>query len=465
MREGSVTQEQGTWTLSAGELLRLYASGDLSPVEVVTEQFERIEQLNPQLNAYLAMDPQGALEAARTAEGQWRDRRRSTEVPPLCGVPVSVKDTVEIAGMPTTYGSLAFKGHRAQDSEIGRRLRRAGAIILGKTNTPEFALSTYTMNRLGPPAASPWDVQRSAGGSSGGAGSAVAAGLGPIAIGTDSAGSIRLPAAYAGVLGLKPTFGSVPVVQAWRASPNRSHSGVLTRTTGDARMAMEVLTGAIPGPASVHRKSIVGARVAVLPHDPNYGGVVEKAAAILQSSGAQIIEAPHLPLNAAPAELEEGVWAFSGEHYAAAEALRPDFWTQHAQDLTEYSYPIYEAGQRAKAWQYRRVLDLNEVFKRNVQDWFEPFDFVLTSVSPSAPVQPVSTAQGGLGPRYPLLSAWNITGNPAAAIPMGFDDHDLPIAAQIVGHLGQDAAVLDVAEVFEAAQPWKNLWPPLATRH
>jgi aspartyl-tRNA(Asn)/glutamyl-tRNA(Gln) amidotransferase subunit A len=469
------SESKGVWTLSAGELLGLYASGDLSPVEVVAEQLERIERLNPQLNAYLAVDARGALEAARTAERLWRDDGRSEDRPALCGVPVSVKDTVEIAGMPTTYGSLAFKDHRAGDSEIGQRLRRAGAVILGKTNTPEFALSTFTMNRLGPPAVNPWDVQRSAGGSSGGAGAAVAAGLGPIAIGTDSAGSIRLPAAYSGVLGLKPTFGAVPVVQGWRASPSRSHSGVLTRSTSDARLAMEVLTGGFHGTGAPSRRlraddatpggnpppsiGLSGVRIAILPQDPDHGRVLENASAILKSAGANIVMAPALPRNAAPTELEDGVWAFAGEHYAAAEALCPDFWTKHAQDLTEYAYPLYEAGLRAKAWQYRRVLDLNEEFKRHVQNWFEPFDFVLTSVSPSAPEQPASIALGGLGPRFELLSAWNVAGNPAVAIPMGLDSRGLPVAAQIVGHLGQDAAVLDVAEVFEVVQPWRDLWP------
>jgi catechol 2,3-dioxygenase-like lactoylglutathione lyase family enzyme len=151
-------------------------------------------------------------------------------------VPVSVKDTIEMSGLRTTYGSLAFKDNRQDDSEIVVRLRRAGAVILGKTTPPEFALLGATANRQGRPGANPWDLGRTCGGSSGGAGAAVAAGLGPLAVGTDSAGSIRVPAAYNGVFGLKPTYQRIPSVQKWRASPLRSHNGPLARTVADAAL-------------------------------------------------------------------------------------------------------------------------------------------------------------------------------------------------------------------------------------
>ncbi|HEY8692191.1 MAG TPA: amidase, partial [Chloroflexota bacterium] len=212
------------WRLSATELLSGYARRDYSPVEVAQDAFRRIERLNPQLRAYLALNHDDALAMAKSGEGRWL---QPGEKPLLCGVPVSVKDTIEMAGLPTTYGSLAFRANLQPDSEIVRRLRQAGAVILGKTNTPEFALLGETRNRLGEAGANPWNVGRTCGGSSGGAAAAVAAGLGPLAIGTDSGGSVREPAAYCGLFGLKPTYQRIPAVQVWRASPNRSHNGPL----------------------------------------------------------------------------------------------------------------------------------------------------------------------------------------------------------------------------------------------
>lgn len=458
------------WRLSAGELLAAYARRELSPVAVVEDLLDRIEALNPVLNAYLAVDAGGALAAARAAERAWRGGEAPPSQP-LCGVPVSVKDTIEISGMPTTYGSAAFRGHYAPDSEIGRRLRAAGAVIIGKTNTSEFALSTYTINRLGGPAANPWHPGHTAGGSSGGAGAAVAAGLAPIGIGTDSAGSIRLPAAYNGVFGLKPTFNAIPAIQMWRASPTRSHNGVLTRTVSDAALAMRVLARTEDRQDAWTSEWLRGRRIGV-PTGTEDGGtdgadVVALASEALARLGADVVTtAPPPPVSSLPSELEPGVWAYSGEHYAAAEGLVADFWAKHSHDLTSYAYPIYEAGRRALAWQYRRVLDLNARYAVAVREWFDGLglDFVLTPVAPEAPPQPDSEEAGGLGPRFPALSMWNITGNPAASVPMGRGPNDLPLAVQIVGRHGDDQGVLAVSAALERACPWRDAWPALATR-
>ncbi|MGH8210955.1 MAG: amidase, partial [Steroidobacteraceae bacterium] len=228
------------WRLTATELLSGYARGDFSPVEVLNECLERIERLNPLLHAYLSINTQDARRAAKSAERVWGS---AGEKPLLCGVPVSVKDTIEMQGMPTTYGSLAFKDNYQEDSEIVLRLRRAGAVILGKTNTPEFALLAATRNRLGSPGCNPWKLERTCGGSSGGAAAAVAAGLGQLAVGTDSGGSIRLPAAYNGIFGLKPTYQRIPSVQRWRAAPGRSHNGPLARTVRDGALLLQALAG------------------------------------------------------------------------------------------------------------------------------------------------------------------------------------------------------------------------------
>jgi aspartyl-tRNA(Asn)/glutamyl-tRNA(Gln) amidotransferase subunit A len=440
------------WRLSAAELLDCYGRGELSPVEVIRSVLARIVELNPRLRAFLAVDETGALEAAREAERRWRGPGPR---PALCGVPVSVKDTIEIAGMPTTYGSLAFRDHRAGDSEIGFRLRRAGAVIVGKTNTSEFALSTYTENRLGPPAANPWDLRRTAGGSSGGAGVAVAAGLGPVAVGTDSAGSIRVPAAYNGVFGFKPTFGAIPAVQGWRASPTRSHNGLLTRTVADAALAFRVLAGdRAGGPAEPG--VLAGRRVGLLPSEGDRA--LDVLADVVAAAGARVEVADPAPPPLPSSDLPDGTWAFCGDHYAAAESLVPNFWDRHADDLTGYAYPIYRAGRSLPAWRYRTVLDRSDRYAAALSGWFADYDFVLTAVSGGAPPHTGGTAD--LGPRYPQLTMWNVCGHPAAALPMGFDEAGLPVAAQLVAARGKDAGLLAASAEVERAHPWASRWPP-----
>ena len=464
------------WRLSATNLLESYARRDLSPVEVMDDAFRRIEKLNPRLRAYLALNQEQAIEEARAAEQLWAS---PGEKPLLCGVPVSVKDTIEMAGLPTTYGSLAFRDNVQPDSEIVHRLRHAGAIILGKTNTPEFALLGETRNRLGEPGANPWNTEHTCGGSSGGGAAAVAAGLGPLAVGTDSGGSIRLPAAFCGVFGLKPTYQRVPAVQVWRASPHRSHNGPLARNVADAALLMQVLAGADPrDPASLNLSAVQdwrafggtvrGARVAVS-HDFGFApqpdgetlAALDQAALLLESLGCEVARADPPSLEPKD-ELEPGVWAYSGDHYAAVEAMIPNFWDKHADDLTDYIRPVYDAGRRALAWQYRGILRRNQAYLAQVQEWFRPYDFLLSPVS-GPPPRLDAPKQRFEGQReHGYLVAFNIAQNPAASVPFGFRADGLPLAIQIAGKLGDDLGVLRLAAAIEAERPWADRWPELA---
>lgn len=463
------------WQLSAAQLLDGYARRIFSPIEVTESILARIETVNGRLSAYLTVDAEGAIKAARHAERLWSS---PGEKPALCGVPVSVKDTIEMAGLPTTYGSLAFRDNMQPDAVLVRRLRTSGAVLLGKTNTPEFALHARTQNRMAPPSRNPWNLDHTSGGSSGGAAAAVAAGLGPIAIGTDSAGSIRLPAAYQGVFGIKPSFQRIPAVQAWRASPARSHNGPLTRTVRDSALLMRAIAGPDSGDPNSNLHSVVdylsfaqgavaGARVAVsfdfgrdIDLDPLLRGMLEEAVAVVRSFGCEVVEADP-PILTEGDELEPGVWAYSGDHYGAAEALIPGFWEKHKDDLTDYARPVYDAGRHALAWQYRRILRRDRAYAEQVRLWFRNYDFLLSPVTGPAPlVEQVEKRDDRRG-RFGFLSPFNHAYNPAAVVPFGAGSDGLPIAVQVVGRLGDDVGVLRLAALFEAARPWAHAWPTL----
>jgi len=436
--------------LPVEELLRLYSSRELSPVEVLEAVWERIEKIDPKVHAVLATDRAGATKAAAEAERAWLGGNAG----PLCGVPVTVKDTIEVAGMPTTYGSRAFIDHEAPDSEVARRLRAAGAVIVGKVNTPEFALSTYCANRIAPPTLNPADLSRTSGGSSGGSAASVAAGMVPLSIGTDSAGSIRIPASFCGIFGIKPSFDTIPVQQKWRASPTRSHLGPLSRTVAGSRLTLAALTGRDMGAVPIRDddealRVLRGARIGYLPDDPDYEGILSTAIEFLADLGVGLVKTSPLPEYDVPGSLRDGTWAFAGDHYCAAERLCPDFWERHKDDLTDYARPLYDAGRFASAWQYRELLDLANEYRTKVRNWFEDVDFVVTSACPEAPLQPADPAECGLGPRYPGISIWNTTGNPAAALPFGKGSGGAPMAVQIAARHNDEVRLLNICESIE----------------
>lgn len=444
--------------MTGREMVRLYRTRELSPVEVLRDVFDRMAKVEQHIHSMLAIDEEGSFAAARAAERYWLDWREGERFNPLCGVPTTVKDTIEIAGMPTTYGSLAFRDNYAPDSHVGSRLRASGAMIVGKANTSEFALSTFCFNRLGEATRNPKDLSRTAGGSSGGSSASVGAGLVPFSIGTDSAGSIRIPAAFCGLYGIKPSFGAIPFQQRWRASPTRSHIGVISRSVGDIIASMGALTGderyvRVEEEENALHEFMQNARFVHVPGDaglgPDYGKAVERAVTLLRACNVHAPLAPKLPELDVDTLLDDGQPAFSGDHYSAAEMLCPDFWNLHSHHLTDYAYPVYHAGRSAKAWQYRKVLDQGENYRRRMAGWFKPFDFLITPCCAEAPIQPDTIAQSGLGPRYPAITLWNIAGNPAVSVPFGTGDAGAPVSIQIIGRHGDDARLLQVARFFE----------------
>ncbi len=461
--------------LSAAELLDSYRARQLSPVEVTQTILERIDRLNPKLNAYLVVDHEGALAAARDAERRWAEPR---DKPLLCGVPVSIKDLIYTSWLPTTFGSLVFKDYyHPHSAPVVERLQAAGAVILGKTNTPEFGLLDITRNRFGDDGRNPWNLDHTCGGSSGGAGAAVAAGLGPLAIGTDGAGSIRIPSFYNGIYGLKPTFGRIPH-DGWKGAPRTSHQGPMTRTVRDAVLIMQAASGAderdalsIPeGPAdffeALEARSLRGTKVALsldygyIEPDPEIREAVHDAAELLRSLGCEIIESDPPRLERLPEEADPT----PPEELSYAVQLKPDF-AEHLDELTDYGRRIVEAGMATPAWTYATARRSRDAWAAAVRRWFQDFDFFLAPVM--ARTAPRCDEQRRLDDGRPwpgsFLPIFNTAGNPAASVPLGFHSNGLPLAVQIAGRSGDDVGLLALSAAIEAARPWAETWPAIAT--
>jgi aspartyl-tRNA(Asn)/glutamyl-tRNA(Gln) amidotransferase subunit A len=440
---------------------------------VLNELLGRIDRLNPTLRAYISVNTDDAIKAARRAEALWMS---DGEKPLLCGVPVSVKDTIEVGGMPTTYNSVPFKDNYRDDSEIALRLRRAGAVILGKTTTTEFARGDFPLT--GHPR-NPWDLEHTTGGSSAGAGASVAAGLGAMALGTDSGGSVRRPAAYNGVFGMIATYQRIPAVQAWRASPGRSTNGPLTRTVRDSALLFQATAGYDPrdpesdlpdvddylrfDTGTIRRKRIAvtydyGVKDGATQVDPEVTERVREAAEVFRWLGCQVIETDPPVLDDVSEMLAPGVWAYAGDHYNAAEALIPGFWEKHADDLGPRERSMMQGWDKVMAWQYRRVLRRNRAYAQQMKEWFRDYDYILSPcVAGPAP------RIGDKGPTDRVFTfIFNHSHNPAASVPFGFHSSGLPLAVQIVGRSEDDLGVLRMSAALEAERPWSTHWPAIA---
>jgi Asp-tRNA(Asn)/Glu-tRNA(Gln) amidotransferase A subunit family amidase len=462
--------------LPALELDRLIRAGDVSPVELTDAVLARIDRLNPALAAYITVPADLARKQAREAEAR---ARRGERRGPLDGIPYSIKDLEDTAGVRTTYGSKWFERHvPAEDGAVAGRLRATGGILLGKTNTPHFGHKDMSDNLIGPPCRNPWRLDRTSGGSSGGAASAVAAGLGPVAHGSDGAGSIRCPASLCGVVGVKPSFGRVPYYPSpdhWSA---RSHNGPITRTVRDAAFVLSAMAGPDPrDPLSIDAPAedyvaacegdLRGLRVAwspdlgVLPVDREVRAITEAAARRFPDLGCTVdapalrwpdMRGPHRP-----------IWhvGVAARHQDRAHE-RPDWIEPSLMRM------IVEAGQMS-ALEYGRALLARTPFYHAVRTFFEDYDLLLTPTMPlpAWPVEPDSTAliDGHEAPtlleRLTFTSPFNLTGQPAATVPCGWTDAGLPVGLQIIGRWHADATVLRAAAAFEALQPWTDRRPPI----
>lgn len=459
--------------LSALELRDHYRSGDLSPVEVTGVILERIGRLNPTLNAYVTVTVERALEDARVAERAYRERTAG----PLAGVPISIKDITPTRGIRTTMGSrLMQEWIPDEDAPFVEKVSAAGAVLLGKTNTPELGWKGDSGNRVIGPTHNPWKHGRTAGGSSGGASSALAAGLGPLASGTDGAGSIRIPAAFCGVFGLKPSFGLVPYYPPSSVEA-LAHIGPMSRTVRDSALLLDVVSGDDPRDRATWPNrdgfllncegGVQGMRVAWSPDlgyaaiDPEVRAIAEAAAQRLTDLGAHVEEVS-IPFPD-PWNTVDTLWASAqaGRHVHDFDAVRDD--------IDPGRIPLIERGRTLTA------VDLNLAYAQRTtvynawREWFEQgqWDLLLTPTLPitAFPAGDNAPAEiNGVPVEYLSWTAFtypfNLTGNPAATVPAGFASDGLPVGLQMVGRWRADATVLRAAAAYEDAFPWAQHTPP-----
>lgn len=467
----------------AQELASLIRAREISPVEMIDVFLERIADLNPRLNAYVTLAEDEARAQAREAE---QALVRGAELGPLHGVPAAIKDLALTRGIRTTSGSKVHENRVPEmDNRAVKRLRESGAIILGKTNTPEFGWLSITDNELFGHTSNPWALSHTSGGSSGGAAAAAAAGLAPVSLGSDGGGSIRHPASMCGIFGIKPSFGLVPRLDPYDGWRTLSHQGPLARTVAGAAAALDVMAGydredfsSVPLPAQNFLANLDRAeprkwKVAFSPDmgfaevDPRVRDAFEAAIRRLEALGFQLEEAcPDLR----PArELFKGVM-FPELVGDDIDLIRPDGTSDLNPDLTQFIWKRRDIPARdyLAATRGRRELYFE------VERFFETFDLLLTPTLALPPFEhPASmsdyphTVNGkevGATGWHPFTPPFNLTHHPAASIPCGFTPEGLPVGLQMVGPRYEDLRVLQAAAAYEAAEPWVSLKPGFRAR-
>ncbi len=459
--------------LSALELGAHYRDGSLSPVDVADALLERIDRLNPTLNAFITVTHDLAREQARAAEAAFRG---DGEPGRLCGIPISLKDMLVTRGVRTTSGSLLRENVVPDfDAPVAERARLAGTVLLGKTNTPEHGWKGATSNLLGEPARNPWNLERTPGGSSGGASAALAAGLGPIAHGSDGAGSIRIPSSYSGVFGLKPSAGRIPALP---RSPvgALSHQGPMARTVRDAALLLGALAGADPrdrfslgehGYDYVSRleEGIDGMRIAYSP-DLGFASVDAEVAAIVADATREF-ERAGASVDDVALGLEDPYGALDVVWASANAAPHEDDLDDVRDRIDPGRVAVIEAGLGVSGAQLAAANIAMDVFSSSVREAMDGYDLLVTPTMPTTAFaaeldRPPDTPPTMSGLNWTSLTyPFNVTGQPAASVPCGFASDGLPVGLQIVGQWRDDVSVLRAAAAFEQARPWARVAPEL----
>jgi aspartyl-tRNA(Asn)/glutamyl-tRNA(Gln) amidotransferase subunit A len=460
----------------AVELLEAYRTRTISPVEATEAALSAIDRHNDAVNAFVLVDPDGAVAAARESEKRWHDGH---PLGPADGVPTSIKDALWTQGWPTLRGSWLIDeaGPWNEDAPSVARLRESGAVLLGKTTTPEYSWKGVTDSPRYGATGNPWDPTVTAGGSSGGSAAAVALGMGAWSVGTDGGGSVRIPAAFTGIVALKPTYGLIPL---YPPSPfgTLSHAGPMARTVADVAALLDVITGfdardwsAMPSPRSTFRAAldggIAGLRVAYSPNlgfganDPEVDVAVRTAVEALAAAGAHVEEVD--PGFADPVHAFHVLW-FSGEAKVLEGRLNgpADGRVDPGLRRTAETGTTFTASDYLDATAVR--MKLGELMGR----FHQTYDVLVT---PTLPLTAFAVGQDvpdrSSSPDWtswtPYTYPFNLTQQPALSVPCGFSSGGLPIGLQIVGPRHADALVLRVGEAYQGATDWHRRMPGLLT--
>ena len=458
---------------SALDLATRIRQKDISPVEVMEAVLTRIEALNPRLNAFCLLAADHARAAARDAEVAVM---KGEPLGRLHGVPVSIKDMIFTRGLRTTGGSRLFADLVPEHDAVAvGRLKEAGAIVLGKTTTSELAHKAVTQSPLFGVTRNPWDPSRTPGGSSGGAAAAVASGLGPIALGTDGGGSVRLPASFCGLVGFKPSYGRVPEYPGFPGWDHVSHTGPIARTVRDAAAVLDVIAGSDDrDPISLPRapgsyleaceRDVRGLHVAWSADlgyarvDPVVQALCENAAAEFETIGCHVEV-----VNPGWESLEE---AFSTMMAAQFHAAFAEKMAEQEADVDPTLAKFVARGATVTVRDYLNARARMREFWQEALAFLQRFDLLITptvavppfAVDAKPPREIAGEGVSVLG-WMPYTYPFNITGQPAASVPAGWTAENLPVGVQIVGQRHADATVLAACAAFEAACPWSDRRP------
>jgi amidase len=469
--------------LSVTELAAAIREGELSPVEITDHYLERIDRLGDQVGAFYTVTHERARQEAAAAEKTVADTSRDerSALPPLTGVPIPIKDLNMVAGVRMTLGSTVFQDTIAdQDDYMVAALRSAGIVITGKTAAPEFGLPCYTETRIGPPARTPWDLARSAGGSSGGAAAAVAAGLAPAAQGSDGGGSIRIPSSVCGLFGIKPTRGRISGGPLIPDLAGLSTDGPIARTVADAALLLDAMTGNHPGDmytlpplpygetfaAHARREpgrlrigrslqnAVEGADV-----HPDCVAAYEEASALLAELGHDI-EDVDMPFGPDVVPMFETLW------YAMA-TLAPLDPAQEDQLLPITGY-LRGRGKEVRAPELMFAQGYLQAVTRTALQALNAYDAVLspTLARPPVPVgyfDEVEPAENFERQKRftPYAALYNVSGQPAVSVPLHWTAGGLPIGIMLAGRMGEEGTLISLSAQLEAARPWKDRHPPI----
>jgi amidase len=459
----------------AAKQAEMVRAGEISPTELVRLYLDRIERLDPQLNSFRVVLAERALLEAEQAEA----RLKAGDERPLLGVPIALKDEVDLAGELSTHGTDAYPDPAPADSEMVRRLREAGAIVVGKTHLPELAICGFTESATWGVTRNPWDPQRTPGGSSGGSAAAVAAGLVPIASASDGGGSIRIPASSCGLFGLKPSRARVslaPLVEHWNGL---SAAGCLSRSVLDTALWLDVVSGGSADPEAPQppeRPFVESARTSPgklrIAHStappraaapPTVSDVAKDAVAetaeLLRSLGHETAQ-------------RDPDWGGIGNNITPRylRGIAEDFATvPRPERLERRTKGFAQLGRLITDGMFERAMRGRRADAARVNAIFADHDVLMTPVMGGTAL-PVRRWEGrgalwtilGMSRFYPYCVPWNHLGNPAMSVPAGFAADGMPLAVQIVGRPGDEATLLSLAAQLEAERPWAEMRPPIS---